>query len=126
MMQVMNSKCQRRKNTSASNSNRVRVRENNRKHKEFVQGLSTKIYVPAFTAWRISTIHKGTFTKEQHGLRKTKVHNSNSQSSKQEIAQSQWSLQALGDHKDHSFITFYSIEYEIKLKELVREKIQLK
>ena len=40
-------------------------------------------------------------TKELQSLHKIGVHNSNSQSSTQEVAQSQWGLQVLGDHKDH-------------------------
>jgi len=50
MMQAMNSKYKRRKNTSARNINRARGREkviaNTR---DLIRGSWTKLYVPAFT-----------------------------------------------------------------------------
>jgi len=65
MMLDMNSKRNKSKNTSASNWNRVRVREkavvNTR---ELFRGSSIKLYVPAFTAWRILLSTKDLFTKK--------------------------------------------------------------
>ena len=72
------------------------------------------------------TIHKRSFTKGPYnknykGLHKIRVHNSTTQSSTQEVAQSQWGYKALGDHsrpQTLSLTTFYRVEYEIKLKKL--------
>jgi len=98
MMQVMNSKCKRSYSTSASNSNKVRAKENAIANiRDLFRDSSTKLYVPAFTAWRISLFIKDLSTKEPpqnnyNGLHKTRVHSSNSQSSTQEVAQSQLGL----------------------------------
>jgi len=92
MIQSMHSKCKRSKNTSASNVNRVKAREkiitNTR---DLFGGLSTKPYVPAFTAYRISLSTEDLSIKEPpqknyNSLQKIRVHNSNSQSFTQEVA----------------------------------------
>jgi len=68
----MNSKRNKIKNTSASNRDRVRVKEKAIANiKNLFWGSSTKLYVLAFTAWRIFIIRKETFTKELQGLYKT-------------------------------------------------------
>jgi len=43
-----------------------------------------------------------------------RVYNSNLQSSTQEVAQSQWSLQALDDHKDHKLSLYNFLKYRMK------------
>jgi len=94
-MQEMNSKYNKTKNVSVSNRDRVRAREkSNANTSDLFQALSTKIYVSVFTAWRISLSTKNfpqrNFHKELYGLHKTEVHNSNTKSSTQEVAQSEW------------------------------------
>jgi len=91
MMQEMNRKCNETKNTSANNRDRVRVREKAIANtRDLFRGLSTKLYVPAFIAWRIFTIHNGISTKDYKVYRRPGVHNFNLQSFTQEVAQSQW------------------------------------
>jgi len=72
MMQAMNSKYKRSNNISASNSNRVRAKEKTITNtRDLFRDSSTKLYVSAFTAWKISlftkgSFHKGASTKELH------------------------------------------------------------
>ena len=87
MMLDMNSKWNKCKNISSSNWNRVRVREKAIANiKDLFRSSSTKLYVGAFTTWRISLSTKNLFTKKVQGLHKIRVHNSNSQSSTREVA----------------------------------------
>ena len=65
MMLEMNNKWNKSKNTSASNWNRVRAREKAIANtRDLFRGSSTKLYVPAFTAWRISLPTKDLSIKE--------------------------------------------------------------
>jgi len=65
MMLDMNSKWNKRKNTSASNWNGERAREKAiANSRDLFRGSSTKLYVSAFTAWRISLSTKDLSTKE--------------------------------------------------------------
>ena len=114
------SKWNKNKDISAS-KNRVKEREKTIANtRDLFRCSSTKLYVPDFTAWRISLSTKDLFTKEPpqrnyNGLYKIEVHNCNSQSSTQEAAQRQWGLRALSDHKDHKHsLLQLSIVYDEK------------
>ena len=65
MMLDMNSKWNKRKNTSASNWNGERAREKAiANSRDLFRDSSTKLYILAFIAWRISLSTKDLFTKD--------------------------------------------------------------
>ena len=134
MIQEMNSKYNETKNTnasnrdtqntSASNKDSVRAREKAIANtRDLFRDSSIKLYVPAFTAWRIYYPQRNYKVYTRLG-----VHNSNLQSFPQEVAQSQWSLQTLGNHKCHKLSLQLPkvLSKEMKLKKFVREITQLK
>ena len=113
-MQAMYNKCNERKNTSVSNRGRVRVREKAITNiRNLFRGSSSSLYVPAFTAWRISTIHLASSTKElqrstQDPENTTPTFNLNKRDSTK-----QWCLQAFGDYKRKPSL-YNSFEYRMR------------
>ena len=108
-------KCNEINNTAVSNRERVRVREKAIANtRNLFWDSSNSLYVPAFTAWRIFTIHQWSPQKTIMFFKRSGVYNSNLQSSTQVIAQSQWNLLALGGHKDHKSSLYNFLEYRMR------------
>ena len=103
-MKEMNNKYNETKNTSESNWNKIRAKEKAITNtRDLFRDSSTKLYVPAFTAWRISLYTKKLLQRNYKVYIRPGVHNSNLQFTTQEVAHDQWTLQALDSHKDYKF-----------------------
>jgi len=91
--------------------------------RDLFQGSSNLLYVHAFTAWRIFTIHQGSLQiyHNYKAYTRFEMHNSNLQFSTQEVAQTNEVYKLLMTTKitNPLLTTSYIAECEMKLKKFV-------